>query len=150
MPMITEPELRKAVKAGLLRAGKEIRDDARDSLPKRTGKLRRGLLFGLDKGTKIRLRVGWPGSPFYAAFVERGRKASTKPTRPIRARALRIGGTGQVRASSRGSSLPAGRYLEKAVESREGQQAIEREIGKAIEPLFKDIIIDKSGTLRFK
>ena len=150
MPMITESELRKAVKAGLLRAGKEIRDDARDSLPKRTGKLRRGLLFGLDKGTKIRLRVGWPGSPFYAAFVERGRKASSKRTRPKRAKALRIGKTGEVRASSSVSALPAGRYLEKAVESQKGQAAIERAIGEAIIPLFKDIHFDKSGKARFK
>ena len=148
--MISEAELRAAVKRGLLKAGKTIRDDARDSLPKRTGRLRRGLLYGLDKTDKPTLRVGWPVGPFYAAFIERGRKASSKRTRPKRAKALRIGGTGSFRSSSRGSSLPAGRHLETAVESREGQQAIERELTEAIRPLFKDIHFDKSGRARFK
>ena len=148
--MITLAELRNAVKAGLLKAGKTIRDDARDSLPKRTGRLRRGLLFGLDRGHKVALRIGWPASPFYARFIEYGRKASTKTTRPTRARALRIGNSGEFRASSRGSSLPAGKHLERAVESRKGQQVIEEEITKAITPLFRDIVFDKTGKARFK
>ena len=148
--LITESELREAVKRGLARAGKVIVEDARDSLPKRTGRARRGLKVGIDKGDKLVMRFGWPRGPWYAYFLEFGRKASSGRTRPTRARALRIGGTGQVRASSRGSSLSAGNYLRDAVESPKGQAAIEREIGKAIEPLFKDIVIDKTGKARFK
>ncbi len=147
MAMISEAELREAIKSGLLKAGKTIQKDARDSLPKRTGRLRRGLKVGLDRGNDIVMRFGWPKGPFYHAFIERGRKASSKRTRPARARALRIGG--DIRASARGSSLPAGKHLETAVESSKAQAAIEREISKEVEPLFKDIVIGPHGA-RFK
>ena len=148
MAMITEAELREAVKRGLLAAGKEIVKDTRRSLPKRTGRLRRGLKVGLDKGNAIVMRFGWPKGPFYAAFIERGRKASSSRTRPTRARALRIGG--DIRASARGSSLPARKHLETAIESSKARAVIEREIGESITPLFRDIVIGPDGKVRFK
>ena len=148
MPMISEEELREAIKRGLARAGKTIRDDVRPTLPKRSGRLRRGLKFGVDKGNAIVLRFGWPQSPYYAHFVEFGRRASTKTTRPTRANALRIGN--DIRASARGSSLTPRKLLEKGVTSSEAQAAIERELTKSITPLFKDIIFDKTGKARFR
>lgn len=149
MVMITDTELRDAIKLGLAKAGKRIIEDARDAIPKRTGRARRGLKVGIDKGDKLIMRLGWPRGPYYSYFLEFGRKASAKRTRPGRARALRIGNTGQVRASARGSSLPAGKYLEKAIKSQQGQKAIEDEIAKQVAPLFKDIIIGPHGA-RFK
>ena len=93
--MISRPEMVTALQRGLRSALKDVSDSARSKLPARSGRLRRGLLYGVDKEPdKVQGRIGWPKGPFYARFVEYGRKASSKLIRPRRRKALRIGSSG--------------------------------------------------------